>query len=167
MGPTGTLQSGRVDTTPGVVTGTLYEADGQTAFLAYQNGVSTAFTYDPYRAGWTRSRPATAAACCSTRDAIGRIAAVDSSRAGEDWTYTYDTLDRLITATNTSPGTLTQSFTYALNGNMLSNSALGAYTYPAATAAACAAHRRPARLQLRQQIRRQERIRTEDEIDNN
>jgi YD repeat-containing protein len=45
-----------------------------------------------------------------------------------------DAADRLLGADNTD-GALGQSFTYDAAGNMLSNSLLGAYAYPAPTAA--------------------------------
>ena len=38
-------------------------------------------------------------------------------------------LDRLTLANNIGHDTLDQSFTYALNGNMLTNSKLGSYSY--------------------------------------
>ena len=50
-------------------------------------------------------------------DAKGRIIAVDSFKAAEDWTYAYDDLDRLTAATNTGDFTLTQTFQYDTTGN--------------------------------------------------
>lgn len=70
----------------------------------------------------------------SDRDGVGRILSVDSSRANESWTYTYDGLDQLKTAVNVDNSALSRSYTYGLNGNMLSNSALpGTWTYPSAS----------------------------------
>jgi hypothetical protein len=62
---------------------------------------------------------------------VGRISAVDGSRTNEDWTYSYDNLDRLLSAANTSTLALSQSFTYDAGGNILTNSAIGSYGYPA------------------------------------
>ena len=140
---------------PGVVTDTQYEADGQTAFIAYQNGVTTAFAYDPDRRWLDEIETGNSGGLLQrltyTRDAArphhGRRFL--PRRRGLDLRLRHprpaDHGDQL------SPGTLTQSFTYALNGNMLSNSALGAYTYPAATAARPHAvlTAGPANLQLR------------------
>ncbi|MCZ8187950.1 MAG: hypothetical protein O9308_16370 [Beijerinckiaceae bacterium] len=52
-----------------------------------------------------------------------------SPDGGKSWIYAYDELDRLITATNISKASLSQSFTYAIQGNLLS--AAGIETYPA------------------------------------
>jgi YD repeat-containing protein len=75
-----------------------------------------------------------------TRDAVGRITAVDGSRTNEDWTYTYDTLDRLLSAANTNTPALSQSFTYDAGGNILTNSAIGSYGYPVQGASAVRPH---------------------------
>lgn len=78
-----------------------------------------------------------------TRDGAGRITVIDgapstSDAAGtaDDWTYTYNNLDWLLTATNAASTSLSETFTYDTNGNMLSRSRVaGAYVYPAPTAA--------------------------------
>jgi hypothetical protein len=125
---------------PGLVTDTQYEADGQTSSISYANGVSTAFAYSPERR-WlnvieTRG-PVDASgsgpllqSLAYSRDDLGRISGVASNRARESWSYGYDTLDQLILADNLTDNALDQSFTYAANGNMLSNSVLGSFTYP-------------------------------------
>ena len=56
-------------------------------------------------------------------------AASPSPIANEGWTYTYDELDRLTAATNTSSATYNQTIAYDAIGNITSNSRLGAYTY--------------------------------------
>jgi len=66
-----------------------------------------------------------------TRDKTGRIIRQPTD-PGNDVVYTYDAFGRL---TATSAGTSqSRSYTYAMNGNMTSNSVLGTLTYPAATA---------------------------------
>jgi len=65
-----------------------------------------------------------------TRDFAGRIIAIDGDRANEDWTYGYDSLDHLLSATNAGTPALSQSFTYDLGGKLTSNSSVGAYAYP-------------------------------------
>ena len=62
-----------------------------------------------------------------SHDAKGRITAVDSFKAAEDWTYAYDDLDRLTAATNTGDATLTQTFQYDTTGNRPARRALGPY----------------------------------------
>jgi YD repeat-containing protein len=80
-----------------------------------------------------------------TRDAAGRIASVNGVTTADNWTYTYDDLDRLLTAANAGDPSMSETFTYALNDNLLSRTRnpLGAnapagtapyvYTYPAGT----------------------------------
>ncbi len=69
-----------------------------------------------------------------TRDDMGRMTKVRSNRPKGNWDYAYDELDQLLSATNLDDATLTQSFTYDEAGNTTYNSALGTYSYPAATA---------------------------------
>jgi YD repeat-containing protein len=66
-----------------------------------------------------------------TRDAAGRITRMERDVGPEDWTCAYNDIDQLLSATNAKldKGGLDQSFTYDFGGNMLSNSALGTYTY--------------------------------------
>jgi YD repeat-containing protein len=66
-----------------------------------------------------------------SRDALGRITGVTSPIAGESWVYGYDDLDRLTSADNATDNTLDQTFSYDLVGNMLTNSQVGTYSYPA------------------------------------
>ena len=67
-----------------------------------------------------------------SRAPTGRIDSVNGSARPQDtWTYGYDTLDRLLSATNAGNAALTQTLTYDTAHNMLSNSAVGAYAYPA------------------------------------
>lgn len=111
-----------------------YRADGQISTVVFANGVTTSYGYSPTR-GWLNSVSAThsantVAAFTYTRDDAGRIGAVDGSRTNEDWTYSYDTLDRLLSAANTNTPALSQSFTYDAGGNILTNSAIGSYGYP-------------------------------------
>ncbi|HEY3358294.1 MAG TPA: RHS repeat-associated core domain-containing protein [Polyangia bacterium] len=71
-----------------------------------------------------------------TRDAEGTITQVTSPFAGEGWSYLYDSLHRLTSATNLSNGADSQTFTYTASGNLATNSRLaGSYAYPGATAA--------------------------------
>ncbi len=64
------------------------------------------------------------------RHFAGRITGIDGDRANEDWSYGYDSLDRLLSASNTGTPALSQSFTYDLGGKLTSNSSVGTYAYP-------------------------------------
>ena len=133
--------AGRLKTVPGQISGQTYEPDGQTKAITYANGVSTEFTYSPTRRWLTRivTRDVNGVAVIDsayTRDASGRILAIDGINARDDWTYGYDDLDRLASAANLGDPALSETFTYAANDNMLSRSRMaGAYVYPAGTAA--------------------------------
>jgi RHS repeat-associated protein len=128
---------GKLLSVPGVVTSAAYEADGQTREIVYANQVRTRFFYNVNRR-WLReidtdklSLPLQQLLLLDyTRDNAGRITAVDSNRADEDWSYAHDDLDRLLSATNVEENAYTQSFTYSSVGNMLT-SPLGPYSYPA------------------------------------
>ena len=130
---------GRLNAVPGLVSSTLYNKRGQVTSISYPNGVSTTYTYNDLR-GWVMSiahsnASGTIQTQNYTRDAAGKITVITAANGGESWSYAYDELDRLTTATNTSNGALTQSFTYAINGNILSATGVGTYSYPAASAA--------------------------------
>ncbi|MGH6924047.1 MAG: hypothetical protein ACRED5_09935 [Propylenella sp.] len=137
--------AGRLYSVPGVVTSATYEADGQTDVISYPNFVQVTFAYDPERrwldsmeTGRTLLDPLPIFEILQRldyqHDAAGRITSVASTRAKESWTYTHDTLDRLTFADNLSDNTLDQTFSYALNGNMLTNNpVVGTYTYGPAT----------------------------------
>ena len=71
-----------------------------------------------------------------TRDLAGRITAIDGLTPSDDWTYTYDDLDRLKTATNAGDATRSEAFSYVVNDNSappLSSSCLVAGGDPVAT----------------------------------
>lgn len=101
----------------------------QTREIVYANGIKTAFSYSPPWRWLTRVRTTTSARCSwtdHTRDGAGRITAIDGApstkRCGgtaDDWTYTYQS-DSPLTATNAASTSLSETFTYDTNGNMLS-----------------------------------------------
>jgi YD repeat-containing protein len=126
--------AGRLEAVPGIVTATSFEADGQTSSITYANGVTTSFLYDPGRR-WldqveTGNSAGTLLLLDYLRDYLGRISSVTSNRVNQNWTYTYDDLDRLTFADNLNDNLRDQTFGFDAAGNMVSNSALGTYTYP-------------------------------------
>ncbi|TPM32938.1 RHS repeat protein [Mesorhizobium sp. B2-3-4] len=130
--------SGKLYSAPGFITSTLYEADGQTKEITYANGVKTAFTYSQTRRWVTRVTTSKGATVLLddqyARDNLGRITGTTGLTAADSWTYGYDNADRLTTSTNLGDTTLSETFVYAANDNMLSRSRVaGTYTYPAAT----------------------------------
>jgi RHS repeat-associated protein len=135
VGTLGYDGAGRLTTVPGIVTGVIYDAAGHQTNVTRQNGASTTLGWSAQR-GWlnsifTSSTAGTIQDYTYNRDDLGRITGVTSSQAGEGWIYTYDDLDRLLSADNTTDNTFDQTFTYDVVGNMLTNSKVGTYTYPA------------------------------------
>ena len=118
------------------VSSVTYDADGQRRVARYTNGVVNNFGYSPQRRWLLELRTrllddTVALALDYVRDAAGRIRAVGSDRAAQRWVYTQDELDRLTFADNLGDNSFDQSFSYDTAGNMLSNSRVGTYTYPA------------------------------------
>jgi YD repeat-containing protein len=111
---------GRLASIPGMINAQTYEADGQTTAINYANGVTTTFAYDPKRR-WVNSFITKNAAGGNlvygfyARDLKGRITSINGGALTDDWAYTYDGLDRLITANNVGDNTMDEAFTYALN----------------------------------------------------
>ena len=144
VGPLTYDAAGRLKTVPGLVTGVLYDAAGHQTNVTRQNGASTTMAWSAQR-GWLNSLLTTSTAGTIQdytygRDARGRITGVTSPQAGDSWIYGYDDLDRLLSADNTSDNTLDQTFTYDLVGNMLTNSKVGTYSYPAQGAGSVRPH---------------------------
>lgn len=112
--------AGRLKSIPGHISGLTYNARGQVTVAAYANGVSTNNLYNDQR-GWL-SRVVTQAGATTLQDitysraATGRIASVSAVRAEDNWSYTYDHLDRLLSATNSGDASLSQTFTAACPG---------------------------------------------------
>ena len=132
---------------PDLIEAITYDARGEIRSVDYANGVRTTRGYSARRGWLTSTRTAnsgggTLLQITYTRDAAGRITTLTTipSSRNESWTYSYDDLDRLRTATNTSDSTQNRSYTYDSAGNMLSNSGLGSYTYPTQGATAVRPH---------------------------
>jgi RHS repeat-associated protein len=127
--------AGRLKSVPGLVSDTAYDARSQVTSITRANAVNSTLTYSPQRGWLTALNTAKGATVIQdygyTRDALGRITAVTSTQAGESWAYGYDDLDRLLSADNTTDNTLDQAWSYDSVDNMLTNSRVGSYSYPA------------------------------------
>ncbi|MEM7284256.1 MAG: RHS repeat-associated core domain-containing protein, partial [Pseudomonadota bacterium] len=128
--------AGRLYSIPNVINSLTYNANGQTLTASYANGVNSTFTYSNQRQ-WlnqvvTKDSANTALTDLTwSRNAKGLITSVTSTTDNkESWTYGYNDLDELTSATNVGDTSLNKTFTYNTVGNMLTNSALGTYTYP-------------------------------------
>ncbi len=132
--PIGYDGAGRQKSIPGVVSSITYNAPGSVLVFTRTNGAVTTYGYHATRF-WLMTIDTVVGATTLqdidyTRGVTGRINGVTSHLTGESWTYGYNDLDWLTSATNTTNGALTQTFTYDSVGNMLTNSAIGTYTYP-------------------------------------
>jgi RHS repeat-associated protein len=132
--------AGRPKTIPGYVTGATYNGRGQILTLTRANGTVSTFTYDANRM-WltglgTVKGGTTIQNLAYTRDAVGRATQVTSAFADEGWTYAYDELGFLTSATNLSSSSHNQTFAYDTTGNLTSVGRPGGgswtYTYNSA-----------------------------------
>ena len=126
--------AGRIYSVPNLITLAEYNSRSQTTSIEYANGLKNVFEYDIAR-GWMMETEVLNGASTVyrktyTRNGKGQILTTDSNRPLQDWVYTYDSLDRLVSADNLYNNTLDQTFTFDDANNMTSNSALGTYTYP-------------------------------------
>ena len=125
--------SGNLQTETGTITTGTYDAFGRPTSLSFANGVVTTTAYSPTR-GWVENiTSATGGITHQDLDyshyADGMISGITSVKSMETWTYVYDDLNRLLSATNLDTPSLTQTFTYDDVGNLTYNSAIGSYTY--------------------------------------
>jgi len=145
--------AGRLRSIPGLIGSIAYNAAGQATKVSYANGTVTENGYDTTRM-WllntftyyqTPSPGSRFGASYHYGDLgsenrkLGRIQSsnVSTSALEEAWSYGYDGLDRLSTATVTSPTQPAQSQTYSydLGGNITQSTAAGGYVYPPGTSA--------------------------------
>lgn len=67
-------------------------------------------------------------------DKVGRIKTITGATPADSWTYGYDDLGWLTSAANADDASLSETYIYAANGNLISRTRIGAYTYPSLTA---------------------------------
>ena len=105
-----------------------YNARGQLVAETKGNGVASSYTYNPQRGFLTRILTTSGATTLQdltyARGVRGRISSVTSPDVGRSWVYTYDELDRLITADNQNGTADDKSYAYDDADNMIYNSAL-------------------------------------------
>ncbi|HET8924788.1 MAG TPA: FG-GAP-like repeat-containing protein [Candidatus Acidoferrum sp.] len=129
--------SGRLSSIAGLVpyvSKISYDPDGKVSSITYGNGVSGQFSYDPARR-WLNSAgvlgpespPPSLYAATYVHDSGGHIKEISSSTDQLlNLNFTYDSLGRLTQVS----GAQTQQFAYNDIGNVMSNSAVGVYSYP-------------------------------------
>ena len=123
--------AGRLKAVPGIVTNVEYDAAGR-AILQTNPYTTTSRTYSPER-GFLTDVVTSSGAIQNlhyTYDAAGLVTQVTSPFAKESWTYVYDPLHRLTSATCQSCSTQSQTFQYDELGRITYNSLIGTYSYP-------------------------------------
>ncbi|MGP1393962.1 MAG: hypothetical protein ACTS3R_00440 [Inquilinaceae bacterium] len=109
--------SGRLLSVPGVLTQALWDAAGNAVSVTRANGVVTTAAFSDRR-GWLETQVTVTAATTTVqnlaypRDAAGQILLVASIRADESWSYGYDQLLRLVSATNIDTAMLSRAYAY-------------------------------------------------------
>jgi RHS repeat-associated protein len=110
------------------VQSTAYNARGQTTSITYGNGVTSTYSYNDARGFLTRVLPSSGATTLLdqnyTRNAKGMITATTSPDVGRSWTYSYDALERLISADNQNGTADDATYIYDDADNMVFNSKL-------------------------------------------
>ncbi len=145
--------AGRLRSIPGLIGSIAYNAAGQATKVSYANGTVTENGYDTTRmwllntfSYYQTPSPGSRFGASyhygdlgSDNRKLGRIQSsnVSTSYLEEAWSYGYDGLDRLSTATVSSPTqpAQTQNYSYDLGGNITQSTAAGVYVYPPGTSA--------------------------------
>ena len=127
--------AGRLTSIPGILSSVTYNALGAPLVQTNVNNTTTTRTYDPNRFWltdiYTTTPYLTAQNLHYTPNDAGMVMVVDSDVTNEDWTYIYDDLNRLTSATN-GLGANNQTWAYDNIGRFTSNSRVGTtFTYPA------------------------------------
>ncbi len=121
---------------PGFVTNASYDALGRPEQRQQANGTTTFWEFD--ERGSLRRIQTTSTGepggviqdLQYTPDALGRVETVTSPFPNESWSYGYDLLGRLQTATSLYDPAQSQAFDYDLAGNKTYDSRIGTISYP-------------------------------------
>ncbi|MGN8119606.1 RHS repeat-associated core domain-containing protein, partial [Labrys sp. 22185] len=135
--PFGYNGAGQLTSIPGLVSNVTYNAAGQSLATTYANGVTSTSAYDATR-GWLNSLTAAKGgtnllSLNYTRAATGRIDGITSpgGASSDAWSYGYDELDQLTSASNAGNASFNETYSYDDAGNLTSKTDVGTYTYPA------------------------------------
>jgi RHS repeat-associated protein len=127
-------EAGRVAAIPGVVASVDYDAAGAARLEVNTNGTRTSRSYESAH-HWLVSLQTTGPTgvlqlANYTRNAEGRLTAIDSPFVDDSWAYSYDDYHRLVAATDPVDASHNRSYAYDSVGNLSASSALGLYHYP-------------------------------------
>jgi RHS repeat-associated protein len=136
VGSFGYDEAGRLKSIPGIVTDVTYNAAGRPLQKtnAFPNAALTTWTYATDTGKLNRILTTIGGTSVQdltyTIDDAGLVREVTSPFTGESWSYDYDDLYHLTTATNPTSPPDSQTFTYDAGGRVTYNSRIGTYTYP-------------------------------------
>jgi YD repeat-containing protein len=112
-----------------------YTAQGQMTWLQLGNGVNTTYTYDPLNFRLKTLQTGVNGALQNLAygyDNVGNVMAItDTVNSNQVQSFTYDALDRLLTAGTNAVGNgqYTESYAYNVIGNITYTTRLGTYGY--------------------------------------
>jgi len=121
---------GELDSIPNIVYNINYNALGKITLKAYQNGVATNLYYNPDHYRLERIYASGKQDINYTFDNVGNIILINDTLNSENHIFTYDTLDRLLTAS--IDGGYNKAYNYSSIGNILTVNESGTvqnYTY--------------------------------------
>lgn len=133
------LPQGGNKTIGSYLTGTVVNANGRVSERSFGNGATTNLTYNDWLTGGSQLSTLQSGQSGSlinlgfTYDSVGNITSItDNLNSSQVQTFTYDSMDRLTTASTNAVGVgqYMQTYSYdATTGNLNSKSDVGAYTY--------------------------------------
>lgn len=126
---------------PGFVRNATYDLEGRPTQLEFQNGVRTDVSYHPgsgpiQRVGIERADGSTLRDQVFHYDLLGNLTLLESPRAAEAGSFTYDAMSRLLTASYDNGDDF--AYSYGKGGNLESIASLGPLVYRAAGSGAVA-----------------------------
>ena len=107
---------GLLENIPGIVDDMSYDENGQLVRKTYSNGILTSYTYHPANRRLTSMQASGIQDFGYSYDPVGNILSISDGIRGDTEHFTYDDLDRLITAGDSE---YTRAYSYNAIGNLL------------------------------------------------
>ena len=128
-------EAGRLASIPGIVSSISYDAVGRPLTQSNANATNTTWSYEAERQFLSGIQTTSPQGTIQDLHYLqytdaGLLQHLTSPIAGEGWTYDYDDLNHLTTATNLTSSSDSQTWTYDAADRITYNSRVGSYTYP-------------------------------------
>lgn len=134
-------RAGRLYSVSGWIDAYIYDTEGRVNEIRYANGTRTSIRYDPDRGQIAREQVRRGATTLYESSYVykldGTLDRSSSSTNAMNLRYAHDELGRVTSVV----GDQSQTWVYDVAGNLIQNSRLGIYTYPAQGPTGCAAAR--------------------------